>query len=111
MISILMQQSSKVKKAKIRTTDCIRYEFIPPRFIKHIYHQHYYACKGTVYAGSLPVPLLNSLIMMHPSSPVSCSCAIYSCQSNVSSTFAEHGFEMNKATAPGLIKKRPVCLT
>ena len=46
---------------KIRTTDCIRYEFIPPRFIKHIYHQHYYACKGTVYAGSLPaVPLLNS---------------------------------------------------
>ncbi|MEF3405881.1 IS66 family transposase [Parabacteroides merdae] len=25
--------------------------------------------------------------------------------------FAEHGFEMNKATAHGLIKKRPVCLT
>ena len=44
---------------------------------------------------------------MHPSSPVSCSCAyIYSMPvERIIKLFAEHGFEMNKATAHGLIKK------
>ena len=75
---------------KIRTTDCIRYEFIPPRFIKHIYHQHYYACKDTVYAGSLPAaPLLNSNYDA----------------SFIANLLAELGFELNMATAHGMIKK------
>ena len=108
MISIRMQQSSKWKKAKkIRTTDCIRYEFIPPRFIKHIYHQHYYACKGTVYAGSLPaVPLLNSNYDASFIAGILQLRYIYSMPvERIIKLFAEHGFEMNKATAHGLIKK------
>lgn len=92
---------------KIRTTDCIRYEFIPPRFIKHIYHQHYYACKGTVYAGSLPaVPLLNSNYDASFIAGILQLRYIYSMPvERIIKLFAEHGFEMNKATAHGLIKK------
>ena len=37
------------------------YEFVPPRFIKHIHHLHYYRYRGNIIYGNLPAtPLLNS---------------------------------------------------
>lgn len=102
------QDDFKVAEGKkLRTTDCIRYEFIPPRFIKHIYHQHYYTWKDTVYAGSLPpTPLLNSNYDASFIAGILQLRYIYSMPvERIIKLFAEHGFEMNKATAHGLIKK------
>ncbi len=45
----------------IATRDVIRYEFIPPKLIKHIYRIHKYSKDGVIIEGKAPMnPLLNS---------------------------------------------------
>ena len=69
--------------------------------------------KALFIPGSLPaVPLLNSNYDASFIAGILQLRYIYSMPvERIIKLFAEHGFEMNKATAHGLIKKRPVCLT
>ncbi|MDD4821708.1 MAG: hypothetical protein PHI48_04020 [Bacteroidales bacterium] len=50
------------EKAKIVShVDSIRYEYIPPRFIKHLYHQYNCMFGGKMYSAKAPMaPLQNS---------------------------------------------------
>ena len=102
------QEDFRLEASKrIRTTDCIRYEFIPPRFIKHIYHQHYYACNDSVYAGKLPAaPFLNSNYDASFIAGMLQLRYIYSMPiERIIKYFKENGFDLNKSTAHSLIKK------
>ena len=91
----------------LKTVDSIRYEYIPPRFIKHVNHLHYYLHKGTVVCGKLPAtPLLNSC---HEASFIAGMLQlryIYSMPvERIAKLFTENGFNLNKSTAHGLIRK------
>ena len=106
MISIRMQQSSKWKKAKKYVRQIASARIYSSPFYQAYLSPALFACKGTVYAGSLPaVPLLNSNYDASFIAGILQLRYIYSMPVNVFKLFAEHGFEMNKATAHGLIKK------
>lgn len=91
----------------LKIVDSIRYEYIPPRFIKHINHRYYYRYLGNIIAGSLPAtPLLNSNYDASFIAGILQLRYIYSMPvERIIKLFAENGFEMNKSTAHGLIRK------
>lgn len=91
----------------LKTVDSIRYEYIPPRFIKHINHQHYYRYQGKIISGILPpAPLLNSNYDASFIAGILQLRFIYSMPvERIIRFFAESGFELNKSTAHGLIRK------
>lgn len=91
----------------LKIVDSIRYEYIPPRFIKHINHQYYYRYLGNIISGSLPAtPLLNSNYDASFIAGILQLRYIYSMPvERIIKLFAENGFEMNKSTAHGLIRK------
>lgn len=98
-------------KAKVlHTVDAIRYEYIPPRFIKHIYHQHHCVWSGSIHAGKLPgTPLLNSNFDASVIAGILQLRYIYSLPvERIVKLFSENGFAINKATAHGLIKKAAI---
>lgn len=91
----------------LKTVDSIRYEYIPPRYIKHINHLHYYLYQGGIVCGQLPaVPLLNSSYDASFIAGMLQLRYIYSMPvERIVRFFSESGFEMSKSTAHGLIKK------
>lgn len=91
----------------LKIVDSIRYEYIPPRFIKHINHQYYYRYLGNIISGSLPAtPLLNSNYDASFIAGILQLRYIYSMPvERIIKFFAENGFEMNKSTAHGLVRK------
>lgn len=91
----------------LKIVDSIRYEYIPPRFIKHINHQYYYRYLGNIIWGSLPAaPLLNSNYDASFIAGILQLRYIYSMPvERIIKFFAENGFEMKKSTAHGLIRK------
>lgn len=95
------------KSKLLKTVDSIRYEYIPPRFIKHIHHLHYYLDKGEIVCGKLPsTPLLNSDYDASFLAGILQLRYIYSMPvERIIKFFEENGFELNKSTAHGLVKK------
>ena len=91
----------------LKTVDSIRYEYIPPRYIKHVNHLHYYLYQGGIVYGKLPAtPLLNSSYDASFIAGILQLRYIYSMPvERIVSFFTESGFEMSKSTAHGLIKK------
>ena len=91
----------------LKTVDSIRYEFVPPRFIKHIHHLHYYQYRGNIIYGNLPAtPLLNSSYDASFIAGILQLRYIYSMPvERIIKFFGESGFEISKSTAHGLIKK------
>lgn len=91
----------------LKTVDSIRYEYIPPRFIKHIHHLHYYQYQGNILYGELPAtPLLNSSYDASFIAGILQLRYIYSMPvERIIKFFGENGFDLNKSTAHGLIKK------
>ncbi len=91
----------------LKTVDSIRYEYIPPRYIKHINHLHYYLYQGGIVCGQLPAaPLLNSSYDASFIAGMLQLRYIYSMPvERIVRFFSESGFEMSKSTAHGLIKK------
>jgi transposase len=94
------------------TRDVIRYEFIQPRFIKHIYHTNRYLCNGLLYTAKVPAaPFFNSnydasfiagIIQLH---------YIYSLPiERIVKYFKENGFDLPKSTAHGFMAKAAVVL-
>jgi hypothetical protein len=92
---------------RLSTEDTIRYEYIPPRFLKHIYHRHYYAHKDSIVYGELPAtPLLNSNYEASFLAGILQLRYIYSMPvERIIKYFGENDFELPKATAHDLIKK------
>ncbi len=92
---------------RLKTVDSIRYEYIPPRFIKHINHLHYYQYQESIIYGDLPAtPLLNSCYDASFIAGMLQLRYIYSMPvERIVKFFTESGFEMNKSTAHGLLKK------
>lgn len=91
----------------LKIVDSIRYEYIPARFIKHINHQYYYQYQGNILSGTLPAaPLLNSNYDASFIAGILQLRYIYSMPvERIIKYFAENGFELNKATAHGLVRK------
>ncbi len=85
----------------------VRYSMIPPRFIKTVYNNIAYRLGGTVYTGTVP------------STPFQNSCYEASCIAGIAELryiqslpverivgyFQSHGFDLDKNTAHGLLKK------
>ncbi|MDR1162028.1 MAG: IS66 family transposase [Tannerellaceae bacterium] len=92
---------------RLSTEDTIRYEYVPPHFIKHICHRHYYVHKDSIVYGELPAtPLLNSNYEASFLAGILQLRYIYSMPvERIIKYFAENGFELPKATAHDLIKK------
>lgn len=86
------------------------YEFVPPRFIKHIHHLHYYRYRGNIIYGNLPAtPLLNSSYDASFIAGILQLRYIYSMPvERIIKFFGKSGFDINKSTAHGLIKKNSV---
>jgi hypothetical protein len=92
---------------RLSTEDSIRYEYLPCRFIKHIYHRHYYVHRDSIVYGELPAtPLLNSSCQASFLAGILQLRYIYSMPvERIVKYFTESGFELPKAIAHDLIKK------
>jgi hypothetical protein len=91
----------------IKTETSIRYEYVPPKFIKHLYHRHYYRIGETVAYGKAPAaPLSGS---NYDSSFIAGMLQLrygYSLPvERIIKYFHENGFTIKKATAHNLIKQ------
>lgn len=87
--------------------DTIRYEYIPGKFIKHIYHQHCYQCGDKQVRGTAPItPLYNSSFDGSFIAGLMELRYMYSMSvERITSLFNEWGFEVTKATLNGLLTK------
>jgi len=100
----------KDKASYIGATDSIRYQYIPPRFVKRIYRLHAYKSGEKMYApqtGLVPrAPFFNSLYDGSFIAGLLQLRYIYSMPiERIVKFFNESGFELEKSTAHGLIKK------
>ncbi|MCR5819386.1 MAG: IS66 family transposase [Bacteroidaceae bacterium] len=95
------------KAREIRVRDSIRYEFVPAKFLKHVYHLHYYEKDGKIVSGSLPMaPLQNSSFDGSFIAGIMELRYLYSMSvERITAYFNAHGFEITKATANGLLVK------
>lgn len=97
----------QAKAKTIGYTDSILYKYVPGKFIKQIFRQYNCLMGEKIYSGNAPkAPLLNS---NYDSSFIAGMLQlryIYSVPvERIVKYFGENGFEINKATAHGLIKK------
>ncbi len=97
----------QMKARLIDTHDVVRYILVPMRFIKKIYHVHVYTQEGTVMEGKAPVaPLLGSNYDGSFIAGIAQLRYIYSMPvERIVKYFTENGFDMDKATAHGLLRK------
>jgi len=97
----------KEKSKIISYVDSIRYEYIPPQFIKHIYRQYNCLFNEKMYTAKAPrTPLQNSNYDGSFMAGILQLRYIYSMPvERIIKLFGEQGFELNKATAHSLIKK------
>lgn len=95
------------KASLIDTTISVRYELVPMRFIKHVYRIHAYRQDGTVMKGKAPdAPLLGSSYTSSFIAGMLQLRYIYSMPvERIVKLFREGGFDMDKGTAHGLIRK------
>ncbi|MFA5433594.1 MAG: IS66 family transposase [Candidatus Paceibacterota bacterium] len=97
----------KEKSRVIGYVDSILYECIPAKFIKRIFRQYNCLLDEKIYSAKAPrAPLLNSNYDGSFIAGMLQLRYIYSMPvERIVKYFAEHGFEINKSTAHGLIKK------
>ena len=95
------------KSRVIGYVDSILYECIPAKFIKRIFRQYNCLLDEKIYSAKAPrAPLLNSNYDGSFIAGMLQLRYIYSMPiERIVKYFAEHGFEINKSTAHGLIKK------
>lgn len=95
------------KARMIGYVDSILYECVPAKFIKRIFRQYNCLLDGKIYSAKAPrTPLLNSNYDGSFIAGMLQLRYIYSMPvERIVKYFAEHGFDINKSTAHGLIKK------
>ena len=91
----------------IDTHDVVRYVLVPMRFIKKVYHVRVYTQDGAVMEGKAPVaPLLGSNYDGSFIAGIAQLRYIYSMPvERIVKYFQENGFDMDKGTAHGLLRK------
>ena len=96
-----------MKARLIDTHDVVRYILVPMRFIKKIYHVHVYTQDGAIMEGKAPVaPLLGSNYDGSFIAGIAQLRYIYSMPvERIVKYFTENGFDMDKGTAHGLLRK------
>ena len=96
-----------MKARLIDTHDVVRYILVPMRFIKRIYHVHVYTQDGAIMEGKAPVaPLLGSNYDGSFIAGIAQLRYIYSMPvERIVKYFTENGFDMDKGTAHGLLRK------
>ncbi len=93
----------EMKARLIDTHDVVRYILVPMRFIKKIYHVHVYTQDGAVMEGKAPIaPLLGS---NYDGSFIAGIAQLRYIYSRIVKYFSENGFDMDKGTAHGLLRK------
>ena len=97
----------EMKARLIDTHDVVRYILVPMRFIKKVYHVHVYTQDGAVMEGRAPVaPLLGSNYDGSFIAGIAQLRYIYSMPvERIVKYFCENGFDMDKGTAHGLLRK------
>ncbi|MGX8696242.1 MAG: IS66 family transposase [Prevotella sp.] len=97
----------EMKARLIDTRDVVRYILVPMRFIKKVYHVHVYAQDGTVMEGKAPLaPLQGSNYDGSFIAGIAQLRYIYSMPvERIVKYFSENGFDMDKGTAHGLLRK------
>ena len=97
----------QMKARLIDTHDVVRYILVPMRFIKRVYHIHVYTQDGAIMEGKAPAaPLLGSNYDGSFIAGIAQLRYIYSMPvERIVKYFQENGFDMNKATANGLLCK------
>ena len=97
----------RLKARLIDTHDVVRYILVPMRFIKKIYHVHVYTQDGAVMEGKAPAaPLLGSNYDGSFIAGIAQLRYIYSMPvERIVKLFQENGFDMDKGTAHGLLRK------
>ena len=100
-------QFDKERARLMCTRDTVRYELIPMRFIKKIYHVNRYVQDGIILAGKAPdAPFLNSYYEGSFIAGLAQLRYIYSMPvERIVAYFTENGFDMKKSTAHGLLRK------
>ena len=93
--------------APFSTRDVVRYIMIPPRFIKEVSHIHTVKVEGTLVSAKAPLtPLLNSSFDGSFIAGIAQLRYLYSMPvERIVNYFTENGFNLDKQTAHGLIKK------
>ena len=96
-----------MKARLIDTHDVVRYILVPMRFIKKVYHVHVYTQDGTVMEGKAPLaPLQGSNYDGSFIAGIAQLRYIYSMPvERIVKYFSENGFDMDKGTAHGLLRK------
>lgn len=102
----------KDKSRVIGFVDSITYKYYPCKFVKVIHRQYNCVQDEKVYSGKAPrTPLLNSNYDGSFIAGMLQLRYIYSMPvERIVKYFTEHGFEMNKSTAHGLIKKSAIMM-
>ena len=97
----------RMKARLVDTHDVVRYVLVPMRFIKKIYHVHVYTQDGIIMEGKAPVtPLLGSNYDGSFIAGIAQLRYIYSMPvERIVKYFTENGFDMDKGTAHGLLRK------
>ena len=97
----------EMKARLIDTHDVVRYILVPMRFIKKIYHVRVYTQDGAIMEGKAPVtPLLGSNYDGSFIAGIAQLRYIYSMPvERIVKYFTENGFDMDKSTAHGLLRK------
>ena len=100
----------EMKARLIDTHDVVRYILVPMRFIKKVYHVHVYTQDGAVMEGKAPVaPLLGSNYDGSFIAGIAQLRYIYSMPvERIVKYFSENGFDMDKGTAHGLLRKTEI---
>ena len=96
-----------MKARLIDTHDVVRYILVPMRFIKKVYHVHIYTQEGTIMEGKAPLaPLQGSNYDGSFIAGIAQLRYIYSMPvERIVKYFCENGFDMDKGTAHGLLRK------
>jgi len=100
----------KDKASCLGVTESIRYDYIPARFVKRIYRLHAYKLGGKIFCPDTKLvpraPFMNSNYSASFIAVLIQLRFIYSMPiERIVKLFNESGFELDKATAHGLIKK------
>ena len=100
----------EMKARLIDTHDVVRYILVPMRFIKKVYHVHVYTQDGAVMEGKASVaPLLGSNYDGSFIAGIAQLRYIYSMPvERIVKYFTENGFDMDKGTAHGLVRKTEI---
>ena len=97
----------EMKARLIGTHDVVRYILVPMRFIKKVYHVHVYTQDGSIMEGRAPLaPLQGSNYDGSFIAGIAQLRYIYSMPvERIVKYFSENGFDMDKGTAHGLLRK------